>query len=99
MIRHIVLWQLSAEDAEQRARDAEGVRERLEALAGVVPGLRSVRVAPDLGLDAGNWHLALVSEHDDEAALAAYQTHPAHLEAVGFVKSVVSGRACVDVVS
>ncbi|WP_210479644.1 Dabb family protein [Naasia sp. SYSU D00948] len=96
MIRHVVLWKLSSSDPSQRERDAEGIRERLEALVGVVPGLRSLIVAPDVGSTEGNWDLVLVSEHDDEDALAVYQKHPAHVEAAAFVHSVVQARACVD---
>jgi hypothetical protein len=44
----------------------------------------------------GHWHVALISEHDDNAALEAYQSHPAHLEAAAFVSSVISDRAVVD---
>lgn len=96
MIRHIVLWELSADDPSQRERDAAGVRERLEALAGVVPGLASISVRTDVGSTEGNWDVTLVSEHDDEAALAAYQAHPAHVQAAAFIRTVVAGRACVD---
>lgn len=97
MIRHIVSWGLSSEDPAQRDADAEGVRSRLEALNGVVPGLRSLTVGRDLGDTDGNWDLVLVSEHDDRAALEAYQSHPEHLAAVAFVKSVVARRSAVDV--
>ena len=96
MIHHIVLWKLAADDAAQREQDAAGVRDRLEALAGVVPGLAAISVRADVGTTDGNWDLALVSEHDDEEALAAYQAHPAHVEAAAFIKTVVAGRAAVD---
>ena len=96
MIRHVVLWKLSSSDPGQRRRDADGMRERLGALVGVVPGLRSLTVAPDLGAADGNWDVMLLSEHDDEDALAAYQVHPAHVEAAAYVRSVVQARACVD---
>lgn len=96
MIRHVVLWNLSSPDPEQRRRDLDGIQERLTALVGIVPGLRSVSVAPDLGSSNGNWDVMLLSEHDDEAALQAYQEHPAHLETAAFIRSVVRERACVD---
>ncbi len=99
VIRHIVLWKLSSADPEQRARDVEGLRERLEGLVGVVPGLRSLIVAPDVGSTDGNWDVLLLSEHDDEDALAVYQAHPAHVEAAVYVRSVVQARACVDSVA
>ncbi|MDO9589721.1 MAG: Dabb family protein [Microcella sp.] len=96
MIRHIVLFRLSAEDETQRRDDAHGIAERLEALETQIAGIQSIRVDRDLGLVAGHWDVALVSEHDDNAALEAYQAHPAHKEAAEFIASVVSDRAVVD---
>lgn len=96
MIRHIVLFKLAADDEAQRREDAHGAKERLEALATQIPGIQSIRVDRDLGLVDGHWDIALVSEHDDNSALEAYQAHPAHKEASAWVASVVSDRACVD---
>ncbi len=96
VIRHVVLWKLSATDPEQRGRDFEGIRERLSALVGVVPGLRTVTVAQDLGTAESNYDVMLLSEHDDEDAIGVYQEHPAHLDAAAFIRSVVQARACVD---
>lgn len=96
MIRHIVSWTLQAESAEERADAVEGMRVRLEPLIGVIPGLLSLVVRADLGRVAANWDVVLVSEHDDAAALEAYQAHPAHVEAGAFVKSVVRDKSCVD---
>lgn len=96
MIRHIVLFKLSADDELQRRDDAHGIAERLEALETQIAGIQSIRVDRDLGLVAGHWDIALVSEHDDNAALEAYQVHPAHKEAAAFIASVISDRAVVD---
>jgi hypothetical protein len=96
MIRHIVEFKLAADDPEQRAIDARGIRDHLTALVDVVPTVRSIVVAPDLGLVGGHWDVVLVSEHDSNADLEAYQAHPAHREAVGWVSTVVSERATVD---
>lgn len=96
MIRHIVLWTLVADDETQRRDDAHGIAERLEALQTVIPGIQSLRVDRDLGLVDGHWDVALISEHDDNAALEAYQAHPAHLEAAAWIRGVVGERAVVD---
>lgn len=96
MIRHIVLFKLAADDETQRREDAHGMKERLEALATQIAGIQSIRVDRDLGLVDGHWDVALVSEHDDNAALEAYQAHPAHKEVFGFISSVISDRAVVD---
>lgn len=96
MIRHIVLWRLAADDETQRREDAHAIAEKLTALETQIAGIRSIRVDRDLGLVDGHWDIALVSEHDDNAALEAYQAHPAHKEAAAFVAARVSDRACVD---
>jgi len=95
MIRHIVSWKLAAEDAAQREADAAGIRSRLEALRGVVPAER-IDVGVDLGATEGNWHVVLDSDFATEADLAAYQTHPQHVEAAAFIRSLVAARSCVD---
>ncbi len=96
MIRHIVEFRLAADDPQQQEADARGIRERLTSLLGVVPSVRSITVAPDLGIIGGHWDLVLVSEHDSNADLESYQAHPAHQEAVAWVSTVVSDRATVD---
>lgn len=97
MIRHVVVWKLSSDDPDTRRGDAAGIRERLERLVGVVPGLVTLQVSADLGASESNWDVLLLSEHDDAAALERYQTHPEHLEAAAFIRGVVRERACVDV--
>ena len=97
MIRHVVMFTLTAASDAERAADISGMQERLSALVGVVPGLLSMSLKPDLGLLEDHWDVVLVSEHEDNAALEAYQAHPAHKEAGAFVRSVTnSDRATVD---
>lgn len=96
MIRHIVLFRLAADDDGQRREDASEIASRLEALNTQIPGIESIRVDRDLGLVEGHWDVALVSEHEDNAALEAYQVHPAYLEVAAYVRTVISDRATVD---
>lgn len=97
MIRHVVMFQLTAAADSERAADISQMQERLGSLVGVVPGLRSMSLKPDLGLVEGHWDVVLVSEHDDNEALEGYQAHPAHLEVSAFIKSVTSSdRVAVD---
>ena len=97
MIRHIVIFTLISENAQQREADIAAVKERLRVLVGVVPGLRSVVFEPDLGLIASHQNAVLVSEHDDNAALEGYQVHPGHIEAAAVIASVTGpSRSIVD---
>ena len=53
-------------------------------------------VRGDIRQVESNWHVVLVSEHDDAEALAAYQAHPEHVAVGPYVRSVVADKACVD---
>ncbi|MFT3873575.1 MAG: Dabb family protein [Nocardioides sp.] len=96
MIRHIVLFRLAADDIAQRDRDAAELGARLEALVGVVPGVDDLQVRPDLGEVDGHWDVALVSHHQNRAALASYASDARHRAVIAWVDGVASARAVVD---
>ncbi len=95
-IRHIVLWKLAADDADTRALHAEQIEQRLLALRGVIDEIEHLEIGRNVAYPQANWDVALVSQFADAEALERYQVHPAHQEVVGFVRSVVAERACVD---
>ena len=97
MIRHIALFRLIAENPAQRRENVDGMRDRLQALIGVIPGLRTMTVELEAGFTPGNWDLALISEHDDAAAFAIYQAHPAHRAASVINDVFIVDRAGVDI--
>ena len=98
MIRHIVMFQLAATDPAEKDAQAAEAKARLEALVGVVPGLRAMEVSRN-GVDlAGNMDFALVADFDDAAALEGYIVHPAHEEVAAYIGSIRSGRAAIDVI-
>ena len=45
---------------------------------------------------SSNRDVALISTFETVEALATYQTHPAHVEAGKYVRSVTCNRACMD---
>ena len=93
MIRHIVLWKLKPEGREANARH---MKELLESLRGRVPGMRSIDVGLNALPGAEAADVVLVSEHDDWAALEAYQAHPEHAAMKPFIGSVRDERRVVD---
>lgn len=96
MTRHIILWKLSDTLSESEAAAAKSeAKRRLESLNGQIPGLLSLCVHID-GLSSSNADMMLDSSFTDESALAGYQVHPLHLEAAGYVRSVVCQRLCLD---
>jgi hypothetical protein len=96
MIRHVVAFKLKAREPAERVMNADGIRDRLSALVGAIPGLRSVSVGHDLGVIDTHWDAVLISEHDSNAALEGYQAHPLHVEAAAWISTVVTDRAVVD---
>lgn len=95
-IRHVVSWKLAAEGPEERAEQAAEIARRLNALDGVIPGLLSITVGANVAYPEANWDVALVADFPSLAELEAYQVHPAHVEASGYVRSVVASRVAVD---
>ena len=90
MVTHIVLWNLK--DKTQKAQQGGEMKRRLEALVGVVPGLRRAEV----GVGFNGYDVALYTELEDRAALAVYADHPAHCKVKEFVHSVICERVCCD---
>ncbi|MFA6174461.1 MAG: Dabb family protein [Kiritimatiellales bacterium] len=89
MLKHIVVWTMKSETTAAQKLE---MKTRLEALAGVISGLRKIEV----GIDAGNGTMSLYSEFVSEDDLIAYQMHPDHQAVVGFVKPLVAGRSVCD---
>jgi len=94
-ILHLVSWKLTATDPAEKAEQVAQMAARLGGLVGVIDEIQSLRVGPDV-VGGANWDVALVAEFADEAALARYQVHPAHVEAGAYVKSVAAERMAVD---
>lgn len=96
MTKHIILWTLRSDLPEsEKPALKEQAKQKLEALAGRIDGLLRIEVVTEV-LASSNADMMLYSEFTDEAALAGYQTHPEHVAAATFVRSIVSTRACVD---
>jgi hypothetical protein len=89
MIKHIVVWKMKEEVSDEQKQE---MKLRLGALDGKIPELLSIEV----GIDADNGTMSLVSEFNSLEDLAAYQVHPDHQAVVGFVKPLVAERTVCD---
>lgn len=101
MVRHIVWWTLKAE-AEDRsaASNAALIKQRLEALVGQIPSLKSLEVSYDLlPTTTLPVQVILTTTHEDAAGLKAYADHPLH-KAVGkeLISKVTDSRQAIDFV-
>lgn len=95
MVRHIVFWKFApTAEGKTKWENAKIIKEKLENLQGVIPGLIEMEVG--LNQNGGDYDAALVSLFESEDALLAYDRHPAHQEVREFVKKVRLSRASVD---
>lgn len=99
MVRHIVVWKLKDEaEGADKAANAAKMAEKLSALTGKIDGLVRLEVGINSSPSAGAYDVALVADLTDEAALAAYQAHPLHVEVAQFIGLVRAERVVVDYV-
>ncbi len=90
MVKHIVMWKLSDK------ADAAEIKERLEALAGKIPGLLNIEVGIDFLESEQSADVVLVAELESRDALKAYQAHSEHQAVVPLVKAAAIARTVVD---
>lgn len=95
MIRHIVAFELNGLNDEERLAHIRRMQDVLEPLA-TLDEVESITVRPDLGNVVGHWDVVLVSEHESNADLEAYQAHPEHQKAAKIAGEFVARRAIVD---
>ena len=96
MIRHIVMWNFKEGfTPEQNLTNARRVKEELESLTALIPGVISLEVITST-LPTSTRDLVLNSQFISEEALADYQVHPEHVRVSQYVGMFVSNRVCID---
>lgn len=95
-IRHIVMWRLRGETAEERAAARSKVKTLFEGLKGRIDGLTHIEVGLDVSDIDYACDVVLVSEFTNSAALRAYATHPEHLRVREELGDLRTGRFQVD---
>ena len=96
MIQHVVVWKIVDQSTSERSEALTRFATELGELVGVVPGLLSVSLTPDVGDTPGNFDVSLVSIHESREALAVYQSHPAHVAIGAWWGLLVTQRGAVD---
>lgn len=97
MVRHVILWQLKGDLTKQEKYDVKKkMKEQLEALVGVVPGLMELKIITE-GLESSNADVMLDSRLESAEALKGYQVHPKHVETADtYVRPYAEVRLCMD---
>ena len=94
MVKHIILWTLKEEFNNDEVKS--GIKQGLEALIGVIPGLVEIKVQTEK-LESSNADVMLYSVFESEKALKEYAVHPAHVEVANTkVRPFTQTRSCID---
>lgn len=97
MIRHFVLFKIKQFSSESDRQEAiENVVSTFRALVGQIPQIRQYRVEKGLPLGVASCDVIIDSTFDNLDDLKAYQSHPAHLEAVELNKQWSESKTIGD---
>ncbi|MCB8984745.1 MAG: Dabb family protein [Ardenticatenaceae bacterium] len=92
MLTHVVMYKLE----DHSSGSIERALEKIRALEGKVPSLRSLEVGCNIVPSARAYDLALIARFDDLAGLQAYQSHPEHQPVLDYMRAVSEGVTAVD---
>ena len=96
MVKHIVLFKLRNDIAEETRRAAAlRFKEAIEELPAKIDVIRNIEVGLNINPDE-TWTIALYSEFDTLDDVRAYALHPDHVAAGKLLAEVKGSRACVD---
>lgn len=94
----MILWTLKSDlSEEEKVAVKAGIKEGLESLVGVIPGLIEVMVSTEGRLPSSTADVMLNCTLESPEALKAYSTHPAHLAVANtMVRPYTALRSCLD---
>ena len=97
MVKHIILWQLKEELTEEEKETVKkGIKEGLEGLKEVLPGILDLHVQIDR-LPSSNAEVLLDSTFENEEALKNYAVSKEHLLVANEkVRPFTRNRVCMD---
>ncbi len=93
MVKHIVMFDFKDENRQENLLKA---KKMLESLVDTVPSLKSIEVGLNFSKEDRAMDLSIIAEFDNIEGLELYTNHPEHLEAVAFIKTVVSQSKVSD---
>ena len=97
MVRHVIVWTIKDEySKEEKEQIKKGIKEGLEGLKGIIPGLLEIKVKTE-PLPGSSGDAMLDSTFEDFDALNNYKGHPAHVAvATGKVRPFMKIRSSFD---
>lgn len=96
MIRHLVMWDVRADSAEQKTRHIDILRQCFEGLNGRIPGLLRMHIGVDQSHVDYACDVVLYSEFESAQALEDYASHPEHLRVKAELGDMRIARHQVD---
>ena len=100
MVKHIVMFKLKAEaEGNSLEKNAEIIKERLEALGDKIPELAFIEVGLNFVDDPAAYDIVLTTSFKTRNDLKTYAGHKDHLEVVDFIKKVIEQRIVVDYIT
>ena len=98
MIKHLVMWRVRGDPADERRAASEHVKLLFEQLRSKIPGLLKLEVGVDVSSVDYACDVVLYTEFDSVSALQAYAEHPEHLRVRRELGDVRVARFQVDYV-
>lgn len=98
MVKHVVFFRLLDEaEGKSKIQNAALIKEGLENLIHLVPGLKKAVVGINIpNAPKTDYDLCLECEFDNWYDLNIYASHPEHLKVAAYIGRCKSGRAAVD---
>jgi hypothetical protein len=81
---------------DNKQNNIQKTKQMLESLKNSVPSLKSIEVGVNFANEERAMDLSIITRFDDKDALSEYAIHPAHLEVIEFIKTVVEYTKVVD---
>lgn len=96
MVKHIIAIKCRDEfTQEEKLQHKKKIKQLLEELKDKIPGIIEFTVHIDL-LPTSNRDIVFDTLFVSQEALNDYQTHPEHVKAAEYVRSVMQDRVCID---
>ena len=97
MLRHIVMFRLSDQaEGKTKEENAKKIKKVLDKLPEKIEQIREYEVGINISESDSAADLVLISSFESEDELGTYRVHPDHIEALEFIKRVVSESRVVD---